>query len=120
MVRVVCLRYVLCCGIHAIVFALMCFLILSLVLVLAGLLSFGNFCTLGVGAFGIGLLIVAAWIGSVHARWVGSITFGLGVVSLNSVSRGGLVVLSKVTPHCSEAACSLCAGAVSRMLLSML
>ena len=75
-----------------IVFNLRRFLNLSLILFLIGLVIFGVgvalvvvdcfVCTLGVGAFMIGLLIVAAVIGVVaHVRWEVVVSFRFGAVS---------------------------------------
>ena len=85
-----------------------------------GLFGVCVFCTLGVAAFGIGLLIVAVWFRLALVRLFGSLTLGVGVVSLVSVAFGGLVVVSKVTHCCSWVARLLCGGAVSGTLLSML
>ena len=71
LVLVVRLRCVLQCGIRAIVFDSRYFLILSLVSILTGVISF--LCTLGVRTFGIVFSTVAAWIGSVCLRCVGSV-----------------------------------------------
>ena len=78
------------------------------------------FCTLGVAAFGIGLLIMAVWIGLGLVCLFGLLTLGVGIVSLVSVTSGSLVVASKVNHSCSWVARLLCGGAVSGMLLSML
>jgi hypothetical protein len=98
----------------------MCFLILSLISILAGVVHFGAclFCTFGIGAFEIGLSIVAAWIGSVLVHWVGLITLGVGVASLVSIVCGGLVALSKVTCRCSWVARPFRGGVISGTLLS--
>ena len=100
----------------------MCFLILSLISNRAGVVSFGVcvFCTLGVSAFRISLLIVAVWIGLALACLFGLLTLGVGVVSLVFVAFGGVVDVSKVNRHCSWDARSLCGRAVSGTLLSML
>jgi hypothetical protein len=94
-------RYVLRWVILAIVFAWRCFLILSLISILAGLLSYdaGIFCTLGVNMVAIGLSIVAVWIGvAVLVRGIGSFTLGLGTASSSSVSPcGGFSICSNVT-----------------------
>ena len=102
LVLVVCLRCVLRCGIHAIVFDSRYFLILSLVSILTGVIYFVFvlLCTLGVGIFGIVSSTVAAWIGSVCLRCVGSDAVGVTVVSLCSISVGALTVSSKVTLRC--------------------
>ena len=74
---------VLRCGILAIAFAFKWFLILSLISILAGLIYFDDVCSLGNFVFGIGLPIVAAWIGVVafvHRFW--SITCGLFLVGV--------------------------------------
>ena len=74
------LRYVLRCGIRAIVVASMCFRIRSLISILTGVVSFVPFLlgTLGVGVFGIVFSIVAAWIGSVLVLWDCVVTLGVG------------------------------------------
>ncbi len=109
-----------CWGILAIVFASGCFLILSLILVLAGLVFFGTFCTLGVGLFAIGSPTVTVWIGvAVFALWIGVLTLGLGTDSLGCISCGGLVVWSKVTHFGVGIGCSLGIGVVSGTLLGM-
>ena len=110
-----------CWGILAIVFASRCFLILSLISILAGLVSFGTFCTLGVGLFAIGLSTVTVWIGvAVLALWIGVLTLGLGTNSLGCISCGGLVVWSNVTHFGVRIGCSLGIGAVSGTLLSII
>ncbi len=109
-----------CWGILAIVFALWCFLILSLISILAGLVFFGTFCTLRVGLFAIGLSTVTVWIRVVVlALWIGVLTLGLGTNSLGCISCGGLVVWSKVTRFGVGIGCSLGIGVVSGTLLSM-
>jgi hypothetical protein len=111
---------VFCWGILAIVFALWCFLILSLISILAGLVFFGTFCTLRVGLFAIGLSTVTVWIRVVVlALWIGVLTLGLGTNSLGCISCGGLVVWSKVTRFGVGIGCSLGIGVVSGTLLSM-
>ena len=107
-------------GILAIAFASRCFLILYLISILAGLVSFGTFCTLGVGLFAIGLSTVTVWIGvAVLTLWIGVPTLGLGTDSLGCISCGGLVVCSKVTRFGVGIGCSLGIGVVSGTLLSM-
>jgi hypothetical protein len=111
---------VFCCGILPIVFVLRCFLILFLISILAGLVFFGTFCTLGVGLFAIGLATVTVLIGvAVFALWIGVLTLGLGTDCLGCISCGGLVVWSKVTHFGVGIDCSLGIGAVSGALLSM-
>jgi hypothetical protein len=92
-------KFMCCCGILAIVFALRCSLILFLISILVGLFlsNVGMesvvvdlvLCTLGVGMFVIGLSIVAVEIMAAFVRWVELFTFGLGAVSFNSDSCGG-------------------------------
>ncbi len=109
-----------CWGILTIAFALRCFLILSLISILAGLVAFSTFCTLGVGLFAIGLSIVTVWFGVVVlALWIGVLTLGLGTNSLGCISCGGLVVWSNVTRFDVGIGCSLGIGAISGTLLSM-
>jgi hypothetical protein len=92
---------------------------LSLISFLAGLVIFGVgvalvvmdcfVCTLGVGAFMIGLLIVAAVIGVVVCvRLEVVVSFGFGAVSL-----GGPVTWSKVTHLFS---CSVLSGGVENIV----
>jgi hypothetical protein len=106
-------------GILAIVFDLRWFLNLSLISLLAGVVIFGVgvalvivdpfVCTLGVGAFMIGLLIVAAiiWV-VVCVCWEVVVSFGFGAVSLS-----GQVAWSKVTRLFS---CSVLSGGVENVL----
>jgi hypothetical protein len=77
----------------------MCFRILSLISILAGVISFALFLagTLGSDALGIRLSIVAVWIGSTLVLWGCAVTLGAGVSSRSSVSIGALAASSKVT-----------------------
>ena len=77
----------------------MCFRIRSLISILAGVISFVLFLlgTLGSGAFGIRLSIVAVWIGSILDLWGCAVTLGVGVSSRGSISIGAVVVSAKVT-----------------------
>ncbi len=117
------------CGIFAIVFALRCSLILSLISIPVGLILSNVgvesvvvdlvLYTLGVGMFLIGLSIVAVFIGATVVRWIELFTFGLGAVLFGSVSCGGFVAWSKVTHLGSGAGFSLGVGAVTSVLFRM-
>jgi hypothetical protein len=104
---VVRLENVLHWGIRAIVFASICFLILSLNFILAGVISFSIdlFYFVGADVVGIELLILVVWIDSILVRWVGSFTLGCGVRSLVSGFWGDLVAASKITRHCFGVMC---------------
>jgi hypothetical protein len=122
-------KYMLRCGILAIIFTLKYSLILFLISILVGLFLSDVgvelvvvdlvLCTLGVGMFIIGLSIVAVVIGVPVVRWVELFTLGLGAVLFSSDSCGGFVAWSKVTHLGSNAGYSLCVGAVTGVLFRM-
>jgi hypothetical protein len=123
-------KYMLCCGILAIVFALRCSLILFLISILVGLFlsNVGMesvvvdliLCTFGVGMFIIGLSIVALVIGAPVVHWVELFTLGFGAVLFDSDSCGGFATWLKVTHLSYGAGFSLCVGAVTGVLFSIL
>ncbi len=122
-------KFMFCCGILALVFALICYLILFfcfnsgwIVLSNVGMESVVVdlvLCTLGVDMFVIGLSIVAVMIGVVFVRWGELFTLGLGAVSFDSDSCGGFAAWSKVTHLGSGAGFSLCVGAITSVLFKM-